>query len=477
MSGARRTIALGLLGLLALGVRAWVVLAQPEVVGQRDSNPACRIAENLLAGRGFSLEVLGSEGPTSTEPPFYPLLLAAAYGCFGPAGPVAVQLLQCVAGAVLVLVVAWLGWSLLPDRLGFGWVAAVGAALYPPHLSLVARLQVAVWAALALGLLLALVVSTLWQGTRRKAVLAGWLAGLLLLMEPMLVLALPVCAAAFWLADGDRTWAARLARGRIARVALLVGVALLVVAPWLVRNRLVHGRFTFVTTSFGYSLWQGNNPLSGESDLHAASPPGGQPSRPGDTLAVETGAPREADRQTPDADETLLPPEGGREFLAPSEPQRSQWLLRRGFQYICEHPARYGQLCLKRLRCFLLWDDAPGSRPERIAAVAWLVLGVLGLWLSRGRWRSLWPSYAIFVAAALFPVLVSAAAGFRTAVEPMTFVWASAAVAPLLVRLVPGRRIRVYRPGEQAGGPAAGAEHVLQGPHYDVDVSVRRRAG
>jgi len=470
MNGARTTIALVLLGLLALGVRVWVVLAPGGAQDMPRETPASRIAQTLLAGHGFSAEQKRGQNyfpcpsdiappttptesssdpffaPTSAEAPFYPLLLAAAYRCFGtvsPAAVLAVQLLQCVAGAVLVLVVAWLGWSLLPDRPGFGWLAAAAATFYPPHLVLVAHLQVAVWAALALSLLLAVAVSTQWHTARWRAILAGLLAGLLLLMEPMLVLALPVCAVAFWLSDGESTWEARLGGARIGRVALMLGVAVLVIAPWLVRNRVVHGRFTFVTTDFGHALWEGNNSISGE------------------------------------ADRDPVPPGDHAEFSGLSEPQRSQLLLRRACQGIWEHPTRYGQLCLTRLYHFLLLDDTPGSRPERIATVAWLVLGMLGWWLSRGRWRSLWPTYAIFAVSAFFPVLVSVSARFRTAIEPMTLVWASAAVAPVLVRLLPQHTVKVYRPGEQAHD-MPGTQHVLKGPHYDLDdveVARRRRAG
>ena len=60
----------------------------------------------LLAGRGFSVALLGSEGPTSQQAPFYPLLLGAVYACLGSgtsASILAMQLLQCVAGSGLVL--------------------------------------------------------------------------------------------------------------------------------------------------------------------------------------------------------------------------------------------------------------------------------------------------------------------------------------------------------------------------------------
>ena len=69
---------------------------------------------------------------------------------------------------------------------------------------------------------------------------------------------------------------------------------------------------------------------------------------------------------------------------------------------------------------------------------------------------------------------LTARSRFRIPVEPMTFVWAATAMAPLLVRLVPSRRVKIYRPGEHPHDPFA-PEHILQGPGDDVPV--RRRAG
>jgi len=347
MNGARRTIGLALLGLLAFGLRLWVVLALP----------------------------------TAQEHPGWTL---------------AGQLLQCAAGTALVLTVAWLAWSLLPDRPSVGWVAALGAAIYAPHVQMAAALGVGPWAALVLTLLLAVVLSSFWQATRRRAALAGCLAGLLFALEPILVLALPICAAVFWLGDSGPTWSGRFARAALGRLGLLAGVAAMIALPWMVRNRLVEGRFLLTKP-----------------------------------------AQQSADEQSPS----------------------------------------YGQLCVQRLESLLLFDEAnPATRDRssRIAAVAWLVLAVIGLSVSRSRWRALWPTYAVFAAVALVHTLVVASPALRPALEPMTFVWASTAVAPLVVRLLPQRRIKIHRPGQQAHDPF-GAEHVLQGPHYDIPV--RRRAG
>ena len=146
MNGSKRTIGLVLLAMLALGLRLGLVLTLRTDHAAPVSYEHGRIAENLLAGQGFSIEFLGVEGPTSQQAPFYPLLLAAVYACLGvetPATILAVQLLQCLAGTALVLAAVCLGWVLVPDRPSVGWVVGFAAAIYPTHLYMVTHLQVA----------------------------------------------------------------------------------------------------------------------------------------------------------------------------------------------------------------------------------------------------------------------------------------------------------------------------------------------
>ncbi len=167
MAVSRSTIGLLLLAGVALALRVAVVVA----LGFGGEGPRTyehgEIAANLVAGRGFTVAFLGAEGPTSQQAPFYPVLLAGAYGLFGQTTTalVAMELLQCLAGTALVLCVVWLAWSLFPERPGIGWFAGVCAAVYPPHLYMVTHIQVVCWAALSLTLLLAMVASRRWAGT------------------------------------------------------------------------------------------------------------------------------------------------------------------------------------------------------------------------------------------------------------------------------------------------------------------------
>jgi 4-amino-4-deoxy-L-arabinose transferase-like glycosyltransferase len=438
-----------------------------------------RIAENLLAGRGFSIEFLGGDGPTSQQAPFYPVLLAVAYQCFGVGSPgamLAVQLLQCMAGTCLVLAVVWLAWSLVPARPALGWIAGLGAAVYPTHLYMVTHLQVAVWAALLLTVLLAGVASPRFRATRRGAILAGILSGMLLLVEPILALALPVCALAFWLAEERR-----LTRAALGRVCLMAGLAAVVIFPWLVRGWLTHGEPVFIKSTFGYAFWQGNNAISwGTDKVPKATVPAILAGSDG-TLAGENTALWEARHETLYIDRVALTDEDYRELGRMSEPERCRVLGRRAKQFIAENPARYAGLCLQRLRYFLLFDETnpkASNRIYRTATVGWLVLCFVGLLVSRGQWQAFWPLYAVFFAVTLFHTLTITSVRFRIPLEPLSFLWAASAVYPFVERLFE-QPLRIYRPGECPRDPF-GPDHALRGPHFPMPknkTGQRRRAG
>jgi hypothetical protein len=394
-----------------------------------------RIAANLLSGKGFSVKFLGQEGPTSQQAPIYPFLLAGAYACLGvetPAAVLAVEAVQCLAGTALVLAVVWLAWTLVPDRPAVGWIAGLGAAVYPSHLYMVTHLQVAVWAALVLTLLVAVVVSPRWRATWSGAVLAGCLAGALLLIEPILCLALPVCALVFWLAEpaAERwSWAV------LGRLSAMAGVALLVIAPWLVRNRLVHGEFVFIKSTLGYAFWQGNHPLSWGTDKVPRPAADALRQDHDGTLREMNWAMWNARYKTLYIDDLVFQPFGYGQFAGMSEPERCRVLGRQGWQYVRDDPARYGRLCLQRLRYFLLFDETNPKAANwlyRLTTVAWLLLALAGIAVSLRRWRQLWPTYAIFGLVLLFHSLVIVSARFRIPVEPLSFVWAALAVTALL---------------------------------------------
>lgn len=471
MSGSKTTHRLVLLAAVALILRIATVILLFSVHSRPLTYEHGRIAENLLAGRGFTITFLGVEGPTSQQAPFYPFFLAAIYAVCGPGTHTAIvvaQLIQCFTGTTLVLAVVWLTWSLLPERRLAGWLAGWGAALYPTHIYAVTHLQVALWAALVLTVLLAVAVDARWRATWRGALLAGLLSGALLLIEPILALALPVVAVAFWLGQRvGKGWL--LSPAALARLAVVPLVALVVIAPWLIRNRLVHGEFVFIKSSFGYAFWQGNHPLSWGTDK-IPKPEAQQARLKHDgTLADMDRALWEARHETLYIDDVVLKPQGYARFAGLSEPQRSRLLAAEAWQAIRRDPLRYGRLCLQRLRYFLLFDETnpkAANQLYRTATVIWLALAFVGLAATAGAWRRLWPTYAIFALVALFHTLVIVSTRFRIPVEPLSFVWAAAAIAPVLARWLDDPTIPVRRPGETRHDPLAGPRHGLRGPYY-----------
>jgi hypothetical protein len=467
MAVSRSTVGLWLLAVVALVLRVAIVM----VLGFGGEGPRTyehgEIAANLVAGRGFTVTFLGAEGPTSQQAPFYPVLLAGAYWLFGQTTTAlaAMELLQCLAGTALVLCIVRLAWSLFPQQPGVGWLAGICAAVYPPHLYMVTHIQVVTWAALSLTLLLAIVASRRWAGTWSGAMLAGAVAGWLLLVEPILALALPVVGLWFLLRSrqvqpSQGPWRA------LTQSFLLALVAALIVAPWLARNVRVHGQFVFIKSTFGYAFWQGNNAGSWGTDKLPRPAAEALRNTHDGSLAGMNQALWNARHKTLYIDDVLLKPSDYAELKTLSEPARSELLFARAMSDVRRDPSGYLVRCLRRLRYFLLFDDTnpkAANNVYRASTIIWLMLTLIGAIGCGRRWKTLWPLGAIFLIVTLFHALTITSARFRMPLEPLTFVWSATALAPLLAGLLPTRR----RPKAVGEIPALlpGA-HALAGPHF-----------
>lgn len=478
MSRHSKLFLLTLLALVALAAR----LAATSLLGGREPASGItyehgEIAENLVAGRGFAVRFLGATGPTSQQAPFYPLLLAGVYRVFGvdtSASLLAMQVLQALAGTMLVLCVVWLGWSLLPEAPIFGSMAGWLAAIYPSHVYMVTHYQAALWAALSVTALLAWVAWPAGKHRWTKALAAGLLAGGSLLIDPILALALPPVAYLFWRRDRDMVvadgwlnglwaWAGRM--GRLAAIALVAASA---IAPWVYRNYRVHGEFVFIKSTFGYAFWQGNNSASWGTDKIPKSSDETLRLAHDGTLAGQHQALWNARHETLYIDDVLLKPTGYRQFAGLSEPERCRLLGREAWESLTRDPPRYGRLCLRRLRYFLLFDETnPKARHRlyRAATVAWLVSMSIGWLVLRPRWRTLWPLLAIFASVTLFHTLTITSARFRIPIEPLSFLWAAAPYAVLFNRARGGWRAWRAAKSLEIESDAFGPQHALQGPH------------
>jgi hypothetical protein len=428
----------------ALAVRVAAVVVLSPAGDRPITYEHGEIADNLLAGRGFSVRFLGSEGPTSQQAPWVPLLLAACALPFGHVTPTAVvvfQLLQCLAGAALCFVLAHFAWALFPERRAIGWVVGWAAALYPPLVYMATHVQAAPWAALGLTTLLALVADSRRAATRQTSILVGLVAGWLLLVEPIFVLVLPIV---IWRLVAAAGWSLR---GGFRSAAIATGCASLLVAPWLVRSAFVHGEFVFVKSTFGYAFWQGNNSLSlGTDKVPKPSAAAAADAHDG-SLVGRNRALWEARHETLYIDDVLLKPTGYREFIGLTEPERSRLLGERAWRCIVAEPGEYARRCLRRLRYFLLWDETNPKAMHsvyRLSSAVWLTVSAVGLLAARRHWRTLAPTMLAFAVVLLFHVLTITSARFRIPLEPLGLLWAAAGLEPAVANLV--RRGVVKRP-------------------------------
>jgi Dolichyl-phosphate-mannose-protein mannosyltransferase len=226
-------IALAVIALVAIAVRVtFVVVVDPEVPRIGDASAYHLLANNLADHgeyfRPFDDQLLDRVRPTAEYPPLFPVLLAVP-ARFGAESVESQRLFLCFVGAATVVLVGLLG-----RRLGgpaVGLVAAGIAAVYPMLFQSEAILMAEALYALLVTVVLLLAYRAIDQPTSARFALLGVGIGLATLTraEGLLlgaVLVVPLCWCLFALEPKRRAILA----------ATALGVAVLVVVPWTIRN-------------------------------------------------------------------------------------------------------------------------------------------------------------------------------------------------------------------------------------------------
>ena len=367
------------------------------------------IAQTLL-GEG---EFVDSNGFRSVRAPLFPFFLAGIFGVSG--GSVALaHVAGCLLGVAGVLLVHALALRLWNDRRS----ALVAAALAGFHPSLVIYSTLLLTESLYIVLLLAALVMAHDFEARpswRRAVGLGVLAGLASLTRPVFLGYFPVLLALIAL------------RGRAAGRRWLVLSFLawgVVIAPWTIRNVLLHGELVIVGSGAGSSLLTGNNPYATG------------------TWRVEPGyeewlTARMAER-------------GVNDVASLSETELGHLSGAIALDYIRKNPARAAELALTKTHIFWIYPvahtDAPGALQAGVVAfdaLLWVavVLGAVG-----GRGAKRW--LVILAASALFfwmaQALLHSEARFRLPLVPLMAVVAGEGLRvfadPVLRRAAIARR-------------------------------------
>lgn len=246
---------------LAVAARA-VLLWTWEPTMASDAADYVRMATDLIQGEGLR----DTDGdPTSFRGPIYPAFVALILKVTG--GSLwAVRLVQVLLDAVTIVVAFRLTRATFGERLG-GAVGLTAAVLVAVNLGHIGASQRILSETLFTLVFVAAVAasSTWWQSARpgparQWAVTAGCLFGIATLTRGVLLL-YPVVLVG----------AALIVRRRVpyGGVALILGFCL-TLAPWTIRNYVVHDAFVPVSTQVGVTLYASYNPPDGRFGFQPA---------------------------------------------------------------------------------------------------------------------------------------------------------------------------------------------------------------
>ena len=275
----RRALALVV---LALGLRLAGAAASADIPLTFDPIDFDRHARSIVVNHGYPGAVHPRGGPSALRPPGYPLALAAAYllrgGAAAPeptdvafapghqpprAQVTAGRVQQALIGTLMVVLTGLVALQLWGRR-----VALAALAIGAVYLPLIAVGLTLLSDPLFVVLMLAAVSAALRSrdqerpaAGRRWAAVAGALAGLAWLTRSN--------GGALLLPLGLLVWTARprLRLRSLAAPAVMVAAALLVIAPWTIRNAIVLDAFVPVSDNAGYTLAGTYNPVAAH-DAH-----------------------------------------------------------------------------------------------------------------------------------------------------------------------------------------------------------------
>lgn len=209
-------------------------------------------AQGLLNGHFFSVPFGG--GPDAAHPPLTSLVLVPVTAVFGLHPGIAPQrLTMAVLGAAVVLCTGLLGRAVAGPRVGI--VAAAVAAAYP-NMWMPSGIVMSETLTMLLVALLLLGIYRLFRApTVANAALVGLACGLAMLTRAELALYVPFLVVPAALAPRGVPGSRRLLLAGVA-----VGVAVVVVAPWVGRNLASFKDATFLSTGEGPVLLGANCP-------------------------------------------------------------------------------------------------------------------------------------------------------------------------------------------------------------------------
>jgi 4-amino-4-deoxy-L-arabinose transferase-like glycosyltransferase len=356
--------------------------------GFYEHNEFARIAWALASGYGYSSPWAHTPlAPTAVEPPIYSYLLAGIFrlaGSYSYASLWIAVTFNAVLSALTAVLVLHIGKRDFgaPTGVLAAWVwscwlyeAVVSVHLWESSLS-------ALFLATALLILPILVESPRWS----RWLIFGLLAGIAALTNTTLLSLFPF----FWL----WLWILYRRRGRSCSKVLLasIGVCILTLLPWTIRNYEIFHNLMPMRDNFGLELWIGNHAGAMQSDQFPSDFP-------------------------------LLDPS---EYNRLGEIRFMEVKRQIALQFIWQNPAQF--LRLSARRCWRFWTTPEGSPWLWISLLAWL-----GLMLALGRLgANALPSAVVMLVFPLVYCVTHTFPSYRHPIEPVVLLLASYAAIGVL---------------------------------------------
>lgn len=268
-----------LLGIIVVAVLLRVAVAfylgndVVELPGTFDQISYHKLALRVLGGYGFSFgelwwPVTPAGEPTAHWSFLYTLYLTAVYALFGP-NPLVARLIQAVAIGILM---PWLVYRLAlllfaedspaaerePDFHSGTWIglaAAAITAIYIYFIYYAATLMTESFYIVCIlwAFFLAIRIGRGQKQSWSQWVLLGLALGLTVLLRQVFLLVIPFIFVWIWYA----------ARPKLALFLIAIGLIVMQILPWTLRNQAVFDHFVILNTNSGYAFFWGNHPIYG----------------------------------------------------------------------------------------------------------------------------------------------------------------------------------------------------------------------
>ncbi len=367
----------------------------------------------------------GDAGPTTLmQSPIYPWFLSLIYRAFGPA-LAAVRIVQALLGT------ASCGLVMLAARGAFrshaaALLAGLAAALYAPLIFYEGILLPATLVVFLNALFAAILLGGERPGARRL-VAGGAALGAAAAANPPTLLLVPFALLHVYFAGSAGAPQPPLPKRYVLKgaLALSLGVAA-AVAPLTARNALRTGEFIPLTAGAGINFYHGCNPGANgfyQVPVYRGVSLGGTPEE--QSVNMERVASKERGRA-----------------LSPTEV--SSFWVAAGLAYARENPGAWASLLWRKFQFF--WNAYERANVEnfyfhrRFAGILALPLltfgvvaplGLLGVFLTRGRWRKLWLLYGGILAYLATALAFYVLARYRLSVVVFLVPFAGAACVEL----------------------------------------------